>query len=125
VWRIAVNKRKRAPHASLDDKQNNAALEQFCAVDSGTEQRVINDGMLLLLHSLIETLPSELRYVLTLSTVPEMTSSEISVALGIPSSSVRTRLFRARQLLKEKLAARLSPVAKPGTQTAPNHKKSR
>ena len=36
--------------------------------------------------------------------VDEMTVEETAAALGIPSSTVRTRLFRARALLRESLA---------------------
>jgi len=41
---------------------------------------------------------------MTLSTVEELTSVEISEVLGIPEGSVRTRLFRAREILREKLS---------------------
>lgn len=34
-----------------------------------------------------------------------MTSAEVAEVLGIPESSVRNRLSRARNLLKDKLAA--------------------
>jgi RNA polymerase sigma-70 factor (ECF subfamily) len=37
--------------------------------------------------------------------VQELNSSEIAEVLGIPEGSVRTRLMRARNLLKQKLAA--------------------
>jgi RNA polymerase sigma-70 factor (ECF subfamily) len=42
-----------------------------------------------------------------LSTVEEMTSADIATVLGIPEGSVRTRLMRARLMLKQKLAAKL------------------
>jgi len=41
---------------------------------------------------------------LALSTVEEMTSREIAEAMGIPEGTVRTRLMRARQILKQRLA---------------------
>jgi RNA polymerase sigma-70 factor (ECF subfamily) len=52
---------------------------------------------------MVATLPSDLRAVLTLSTVEELNSREIAEILGIPEGTVRTRLQRARQTLKEKL----------------------
>ena len=48
-------------------------------------------------------LPKDLRETLALSTVEEMSSVEIAATLGIPESSVRGRLLRARQLLREKV----------------------
>jgi len=53
---------------------------------------------------LIVALPAQLRDVLTLSTVEEFTSAEIAEVLETSESAVRSRLFRARQILKEKLA---------------------
>jgi RNA polymerase sigma-70 factor (ECF subfamily) len=59
--------------------------------------------MLRLTETMVATLPSDLRAVLTLSTVEELNSREIAEILGIPEGTVRTRLQRARQTLKEKL----------------------
>ena len=63
--------------------------------------------MVVLLERLIASLPRKLRHVLTLATVEEMSSVEIAEVLGIPEASVRTRLLRARQLLRQKLSALL------------------
>jgi RNA polymerase sigma-70 factor, ECF subfamily len=59
------------------------------------------------LEKLIAGLPEELRQPLELSTVQELNSAEIAEVMGIPEGSVRTRLLRARRLLKEKLATLL------------------
>jgi RNA polymerase sigma-70 factor, ECF subfamily len=56
-------------------------------------------------QKLIAALPEDLRYPLVLSAIEEMNSRQISEVLDIPESSVRGRIFRARQMLKEKLAA--------------------
>jgi RNA polymerase sigma-70 factor, ECF subfamily len=57
------------------------------------------------LQKLIAALPVELRYPLVLSALEELNSRQIAEVLGIPESSVRGRIFRARQMLKEKLSA--------------------
>jgi RNA polymerase sigma-70 factor (ECF subfamily) len=44
---------------------------------------------------------------LVLSMTDELSSPEIAEVLGIPEGSVRTRLSRARQILKEKLSVSL------------------
>jgi len=54
---------------------------------------------------LIDALPEELRQPLALSTVEELTSPEVARILGIPEGTVRTRLMRAREILKQKLIA--------------------
>ena len=51
----------------------------------------------------MDALPEELRQPLALSTVQELNSREIAAILDIPEGTVRTRLMRARQLLKQKL----------------------
>ena len=60
-----------------------------------------------LLHLLIATLPAKLRDPLVLSTLEELSPRDVAEVLGINESAVRSRIFRARQILKEKLAARL------------------
>lgn len=117
VWRIAIDRTRRRPSPSLDDVANEALLAELrdaearaaCrgAQESGAEALLINDQMLSLLQSLIATLPAELRDALTLSTVAEMNSREIAAVLDIPEGSVRTRVLRARRLLKEKMNALL------------------
>jgi RNA polymerase sigma-70 factor (ECF subfamily) len=58
-------------------------------------------------HRLIDALPEELRQALSLSSIQELSSREIAAILGIPEGTVRTRLMRARQLLRQKLSAQL------------------
>lgn len=51
----------------------------------------------------VERLPAKEREVLLLSAFEELTSVEIAAVLGITESSVRSRLFRARNLMAELL----------------------
>ena len=82
-----------------------ALLAQLHATGISAEQMVERDEMKRLVESLIAALPQELREPLQLSTVEEMSAGAIAAVVGIPEATVRTRLFRARQILKEKLAA--------------------
>jgi RNA polymerase sigma-70 factor (ECF subfamily) len=56
---------------------------------------------------MIDALPEELRQPLVLSSIEEMTSAQIAAALGVPEGTVRTRIHRARALLKQKLGPEL------------------
>ena len=56
------------------------------------------------IHAMIDALPEELRYPLVLSANDQLNSREIALILGIPEGTVRTRLQRARQVLRERLA---------------------
>ena len=57
-----------------------------------------------LLEHRIDELPVAFRTVFTLREVEEMTVEETADALGIPPATVRSRLFRARALLRDALA---------------------
>ena len=51
----------------------------------------------------IDTLPVAFRTVFVMREIEEMTAHETAECLGIPPATVRTRLFRARALLREAL----------------------
>ncbi len=57
------------------------------------------------IHRLVDALPEELRQPLALSAIEELSSQRIAELMGIPEGTVRTRLMRARKMLKEKLTA--------------------
>jgi RNA polymerase sigma-70 factor (ECF subfamily) len=96
TWRIAIDHRSRL-------RRESPAVESADAANP--EQSLIAADRSAAVHRLIDALPEELRQPLALSTVDEMSSGEISRILGIPEGTVRTRLMRARQVLKQKLEA--------------------
>ena len=57
------------------------------------------------LQTLITSLPEEFRLPLVLSAIDELNSRQIGEMLGLPESSVRGRIMRARQILKDKMSA--------------------
>jgi len=97
VWRIAVDRRRKG-HADTTDSDFPSGRED-------PEQAVIRADWNATVHRLIDGLPEELRLPLALSSVDELNSVEIAALLGIPEGTVRTRLMRAREILKQKLAA--------------------
>ncbi len=60
------------------------------------------------LERLIAALPEKLRQPLILSTIEELSPRDVAATLGVNESAVRSRVFRARQILKEKFAQRVS-----------------
>ena len=96
-------------HAAIDrlPKVRNTPLEEQMWADSGRspEETAITADRHATVNGLIASLPEELRQPLALSTVEEMSSREIAQAMGIAEGTVRTRLMRARQILRQKLAA--------------------
>ena len=57
-----------------------------------------------LLEHHIDELPMPMRTVLVMRDIEDMSVQETADSLGIPAATVRTRLFRARALLREMLA---------------------
>jgi RNA polymerase sigma-70 factor (ECF subfamily) len=97
AWRIAVDRRASRARGEVTCPPGfNEVTPETTAMESQRNSAV---------HRLIDALPDELRVPLALSTVDEMTSTEIAAVMGIPEGTVRTRLLRARQVLKQKLAA--------------------
>jgi RNA polymerase sigma-70 factor, ECF subfamily len=95
AWRVAVErlpKRSTAPESDRADTARNP------------EEAAIAADRTALVTRLIDALPEELRQPLALSTVEEMASKQVAAVMGIPEATVRGRLLRARQILREKLA---------------------
>ena len=95
AWRLAVNRARRdllcTPTAEAADATANA------------EAALIKGELEAALHRLMDALPLELRLPLALSSVDEMTSPEVASVMGIPEGTVRSRLARARAILRQKL----------------------
>jgi RNA polymerase sigma-70 factor, ECF subfamily len=117
AWTTALDKRRSGGGmplhlgAQISGMEDGAAgeplLESLRDPAPAADDLLAQKQMRQLLERLIAGLPEELRHPLELSTVEELNSAEIAELMGIPEGSVRTRLFRARQQLKEKLAALL------------------
>ena len=101
AWRIAVDhlsrRRRNAEETGSPEVKDHAARDP--------EQSVITADRTAAVHRLIDGLPEELRQPLALAAIDDMTSCEIAKILGIPEGTVRTRLMRARQILRRKLEA--------------------
>jgi RNA polymerase sigma-70 factor, ECF subfamily len=64
-----------------------------------------------MLERKIDELPLAFRTVFVMREVEDMTVEETAAALSIPSATVRTRLFRARALLREALAQEMDSAS--------------
>ena len=104
AWRQAVDRIRARPHHG--EKDVDAALK-LAANESSPEQTLLAADSHAAVHRLIDALSEELRQPLALSSVHELNSREIAEILGIPEGTVRTRLMRARQMLKQKLSVHM------------------
>jgi RNA polymerase sigma-70 factor (ECF subfamily) len=96
AWRLAIDRRPKL-----------RAMPPPELTVASHEQAVIGSDLQAVVRRLIDALPDEFRQPLVLTAIEEMTSRQIAMVLDIPEGTVRSRLMRARQMLKEKLAARL------------------
>lgn len=99
AWRLAVDRIPRRTMTELDQERASA--------EASPESAAISKDWNAAVHRLVDALPEEIRQPLALSSVEEMSSREIAEVMGIPEGTVRTRLMRARQILKDKLASLL------------------
>ena len=109
AWTTALDKRRTGRKMlSLDDGNPGAELLDSLSDSSpAADEQLVNRQKQQLLQRLIAALPEDLAQTLELSTVQELNSAEIADVMKIPEGSVRTRLFRARKQLKEKLTVLL------------------
>jgi RNA polymerase sigma-70 factor (ECF subfamily) len=108
AWRVAVDRsrqRGRKREVGLEDPEK--LLEEAESTESQATETVYGAQVGAVLERLIAALPEKLREPLVLSTLEEMSPREVAATLGINEATVRSRVFRARQLLKDKLAAQI------------------
>jgi RNA polymerase sigma-70 factor (ECF subfamily) len=102
AWRVAVDHRRAAHPATMaSDPETQAELPSSVP---GPEQTLVAANQHALVHSMIDALPEDLRLPLVLSASDELNSREIATILGVPEGTVRTRLQRARQVLRQRIA---------------------
>lgn len=95
AWRLAIN---RAPRRRLETHDWDLA-----STEPGPEASAIEADWTLAIRRLMDALPEDLRQPLALSSLDGMNSREIAALMEIPEGTVRTRIMRARELVKQKL----------------------
>ncbi len=104
AWRVAVGRSKRRGgqrEVSLDDPER--PDDQSPSAEAPADQAMQGAQVGARLELLMAALPEKLRQPLILSAVEEMSPREVAVTLGINEAAVRSRVFRARQILREKM----------------------
>jgi RNA polymerase sigma-70 factor (ECF subfamily) len=97
TWRLAID-RQRGDRRRMARETSN---EEITAADTSDEliarERAAN------LWTAIDSLPDKLRIVIVLAHIEGHDTSEVARLLGVPQGTVKSRLFLARQRLKEQL----------------------
>ncbi len=99
--------RKRHPAVPLEDEEGNPVHEPEDRGMPPDEAAVLREKTAALSRA-IAALPPDLREALLLFTVEEMSQAEVAQTLGCSAKAVESRVYRARQALRERLAREVS-----------------
>ena len=102
---MAVAQAKKRPAISMSEWEAADAVLQLRSGGKSAEEVAASNEIALVLQGLIAALPDSLRDVMRLTTVEELSTGEVAEVLETSEASVRARLFRARQILRDKLQA--------------------
>lgn len=115
LTRIALNealgrRRRRRPATDLSAIEESASAEIIAFPGASPEAEAGRSEMHGILAAAIDTLPEPFRLVFVLREVEELDVAETAAFLGIKPETVKTRLFRARRLIRAALEKRIAPV---------------
>lgn len=119
LTRIAVNealgraRRKGAlvETVTADDEGREDRNEAFASKDPTPEHTAFSSELRVLLEQAIDTLPDGYREVFVLREIETMPTAEVAEALQLSEEAVKTRLHRARALLRGDLYRRTGAAA--------------
>ena len=107
AWRVAVDRsRQHSRKREIPLESFDQPFEALASSEVGADEAILGTQVGTQLERLIAVLPEKLRVPLILSAIDDMSPREVAATLGINEAAVRSRVFRARQILREKLAER-------------------
>jgi RNA polymerase sigma-70 factor (ECF subfamily) len=99
--RVAANWRRSRQRRREEDGWDLANLPDFTAGPEELEELIDRRRARAMLDSALDLLPMELRTVLVLFEIEELTMAEIATVVEIPLGTVASRLRRAREVFRE------------------------
>lgn len=108
VAKIAYNTcinylQKKKPNLYEDISHENKSLDRVPGNHISPEEKAAKQDLVWHLQKEIQRLPIQFRTVITLFHLDEMTYHEIAEIMNLPLGTVKSYLFRARKLLKDRL----------------------
>jgi RNA polymerase sigma-70 factor (ECF subfamily) len=108
LYRIAYNCSLRQLEQHRRERALRAAIQAEQILEGATKERQVEDilelrGRQAMVREQMEKLPANYRLVLILRHLQEMTYEEMAEVLTMPIGTIKTHLFRARHLLKERV----------------------
>jgi len=118
LTRIAVNRairngqgERRQLAVVSRDADATLAIEHTAAPGLDPEHAMYGHELQAVLESLVDDLPDPFRMVFVMREVEGLSTAETAASLAINEDTVKTRLHRAKRLLRDKLDRRLGPAA--------------
>jgi RNA polymerase sigma-70 factor, ECF subfamily len=104
--------RHATPLKSIDDPRPEAQIIQFpqSATSGDPERTMAQRQILQLVEQTTDRLPEVFRVVFVARMIEGMSVEETAGLLGIPAETVKTRLHRARRLVRQQLDEQIGPV---------------
>ena len=126
-WRMRRKGASAPKHIlSLDELMPDDAelgrLLQDAAV--GPEANLLHAEQHHLLHQAVLRIPAQLRIVLVLHDMEELTTEQVAQVLGLQSGTVRVRLHRARLAVRKEMGRTLDDAPEQSGSSQPHRKKS-
>ncbi len=101
-----VSQRRRLGDVGIDSEEMMSREEEFGLNDVATPENILaKDEVQHTVFEAIENLPDDLRTALTLREFDGLSYEEIAEVMECPVGTVRSRIFRARETVSEKLRA--------------------
>jgi RNA polymerase sigma-70 factor (ECF subfamily) len=79
----------------------------ICSPDDAPEAAAVRAQMRVLLEHEVDALPIAFRTVFVMRCIEDLSVAETAACLALPEATVRSRLFRARGMLRESLASHI------------------
>ena len=90
------------------------AFEHMASPERDPEQQAIDQDINVIVSSALESLPDAYRTVFRLREMESLSTAETGEHLGLTEACVKTRLLRARTLLRKRLSQKLGHADLPG-----------
>lgn len=107
AYNTAVNylKKKKVP-LFADLAHEGCSIEAFSNEGAPADEAVVQHDLTARVEAEIQKLPVRFKTILTLYHLQEMSYAEIGKIMGLPDGTVKSYLFRARRMLRERLLAK-------------------
>ncbi|PLX71729.1 MAG: RNA polymerase subunit sigma-70 [Denitrovibrio sp.] len=101
---LALNHFERAKRImDVENEEDETSFFERIPDGESPEELLVKEELKRYVRHYVDALPDKLRVVIVLREIEDMSYEEISEMMNIPIGTVRSRLFNARQMIKDRL----------------------